>query len=229
MKLCIALDLPSKQENLALIKSLAHLDSTLWLKVGLRSFLRDGREFLLDIKEIGDFKLFLDLKLYDIPNTMCDAFSEIAHLGVNMLTIHASSGLEAMQALAKQKSKDKNSPLILAVSALTSFDDKGFMSVYNAKVDSHALHLARLAYEGGVDGVVCSCFEVENIKAQTHKNFITLTPAIRPFGENSGDQKRVADIAMAKKVGSDFIVIGRPIYQSSDPKAVVERILESMN
>lgn len=227
MKLCIALDLPSKQDNLALVKSLAHLDSMLWLKVGLRSFLRDGREFISCIKEIGNFKLFLDLKLYDIPNTMCDAFSEISSLGINMLTIHSSSGLEAMQALAKQK--NKNSPLILAVTALTSFDDEGFMRVYNAKVDSHALCLAKLAYNGGVDGVVCSCFEVENIKAHTHKDFITLTPGIRPFGEGSGDQKRVADITMAKRVGSDFIVVGRPIYQSSDPKGVVERILESIN
>lgn len=227
MKLCIALDLPNKQDNLALVKSLAHLDSMLWLKVGLRSFLRDGRGLISCIKEIGNFKLFLDLKLYDIPNTMCDAFSEISSLGINMLTIHASSGLEAMQALAKQK--NKSSPLILAVTALTSFDDEGFMRVYNAKVDSHALHLAKLAYNGGVDGVVCSCFEVENIKAHTHKNFITLTPGIRPFGEGSGDQKRVADIAMAKRVGSDFIVVGRPIYQSSDPKGMVERILESIN
>ena len=227
MKLCIALDLPSKQENLTLIKSLAHLDSILWLKIGLRSFLRDGKELIARIKEVGDFKLFLDLKLYDIPNTMCDAFSEISSLGVNMLTIHASSGVEAMELLAKQK--NNNSPLILAVSALTSFDDEGFKNIYNANVESHALHLANLAYKSGIDGVVCSCFEVQNIKTHTNKNFIALTPGIRPFGEGKGDQKRVADIAMAKRAGSDFIVVGRPIYQSSDPKGTVERILEAMN
>lgn len=225
-KLCVALDRESRSANLELVRSLRAHSADLWLKIGLRSFVRDGKEFLQELRGIGDFKLFLDLKLYDIPNTMLDTFGEIHALGVDMLTIHASSGREAMKSLAQYRCAHPDSPRILAVTALTSFGEEEFGEIYNAPILNQAHKMAVLAYESGCDGVVCSCFETQAIKQSTHSSFIALTPGIRPFGEESSDQKRVADVAFAKRVGSDFIVVGRPIYKAQDPKGVVERILE---
>ena len=227
-KLCVALDLPTKESNLTLAQSLKIHSKNLWLKVGLRSFVRDGKEFLKELRNIGDFKLFLDLKLYDIPNTMLDTLDEIHKLGIDMLTIHASSGVKVMKALAQYKQETPNAPLILAVTALTSFDEETFTQIYNAPILNHARNMAVLAYTSGCDGVVCSCFESKAIKEATHESFLTLTPGIRPFGEESSDQKRVADLAFAKEAKSDFIVVGRPIYKAQDPKGVVTKILESL-
>ncbi|HIV49708.1 orotidine-5'-phosphate decarboxylase [uncultured Helicobacter sp.] len=227
-KLCVALDRENRESNLALVQSLKSYSTHLWLKIGLRSFVRDGKEFLEELRGIGDFKLFLDLKLYDIPNTMLDAMREIHALGVDMITIHASSGVNAMRALAHYRQENPTAPRILAVTALTSFGEEDFGQIYNAPILNHARKMAVLAYENGCDGVVCSCFETQSIKAATHRDFIALTPGIRPFGEENSDQKRVADLAFAKRVGSDFIVVGRPIYKAQDPKGVVAKILESL-
>ncbi|MGP1581032.1 MAG: orotidine-5'-phosphate decarboxylase [Wolinella sp.] len=228
MQLCVALDLPSKEENLRLLRELRGLP--LWIKVGLRSFIRDGREFLEEITGIDEhFRLFLDLKLYDIPNTMGDALEEIAKLNVGMLTLHASSGAEAMKECSSRLAKVKNRPLLFAVSALTSFSEEGFREVYNASLESKALDMAMSAAQNGIDGVVCSVFESARIKSFIAPNFLTLTPGIRPFGEPSNDQKRVANINEAKQAMSDFIVVGRPIYQNKNPREVVENILVMMD
>ncbi|BCD59819.1 MULTISPECIES: orotidine-5'-phosphate decarboxylase [unclassified Nitratiruptor] len=227
MQLCVALDLPSKQENIALAQSLKNYD--IWLKVGLRSYIRDGKEFLEEIKQINpNFHIFLDLKLYDIPNTMADAAEEIAKLGVEMFNIHASAGKEAMQSVMQRVKQFPNPPLVLAVTVLTSFNEEQFRSIYNDSIENKAKQFAKEAYEAGLDGVVCSVYESDLVKDITSKNFITLTPGIRPFGENAGDQKRVADINLAKAKQVDFIVIGRPIYQAKNPAEVVERILTNL-
>ena len=228
MKLCIALDMPQKEKNLNLLKSL-DFSQEIWVKVGLRSFIRDGKEFLDSIKKINShFKIFLDLKLYDIPNTMGDALDEIIKLGVDMVTIHASSGKEAMKEVTKRIKDIKNPPLLMAVTALTSFDDDGFYEIYHEKIEKKALDFAILAKECGINGVVCSCFESKKIKEKLGDDFLTLTPAIRPFGESSGDQKRVANLQDAKNAKSDFIVVGRPIYQAQNSKEVVRKILENI-
>ena len=125
MKLCIAHDMPSPKDNLKLLEKLKNTKD-IWVKVGLRSFIRDGKDFLYQIKSIGDFKIFLDLKLYDIPNTMGDSIDEITKLPIDMLTIHASSGREAMQEVIKRIQPMQNPPLIMAVTALTSFNKKRF-------------------------------------------------------------------------------------------------------
>ncbi|MBD3798049.1 MAG: orotidine-5'-phosphate decarboxylase, partial [Campylobacterales bacterium] len=123
MQLCIALDLPTMEENLGLVKNIGN--APIWLKVGFRSYIRDGKEFLKEIKAINpQAKIFLDLKLYDIPNTMADAAEEIAHLGVDMFNIHASAGSVAMTAVMERLLNIQNRPLVLAVTALTSFDEK---------------------------------------------------------------------------------------------------------
>ena len=125
MKLCIALDMPSPKDNLKLLENLKNTKD-IWVKVGLRSFIRDGKDFLYQIKSIGDFKIFLDLKLYDIPNTMGDSIDEITKLPIDMLTIHASSGREAMQEVIKRIQHMQNPPLIMAVTALINFNQGSF-------------------------------------------------------------------------------------------------------
>ncbi|MCI6641178.1 MULTISPECIES: orotidine-5'-phosphate decarboxylase [Campylobacter] len=226
MKLCVALDLASRDENLAIARALKGLD--IWLKVGLRSYLRDGANFLNELKKIDDFKIFVDLKIYDIPNTMADAAEVISNIGADMINLHASSGLRAMSEVMNRLANLREKPLVLAVSALTSFSDDEFYEVYNQNIDEAVLKMSQNAKNAGLDGMVCSVFESLAIKKECGTDFITLTPGIRPFKENSDDQKRVANIVMAKQNLSDFIVVGRPIYKSFNPRETVEKILQEI-
>ena len=227
MELCVALDLPTKEENLELIEKIKAYD--VWLKVGLRTYIRDGEDFLKAIKKINpDFKIFLDLKLYDIPNTMADAAESIMGLDVDMFNVHASAGKRAMgEVMSRLNTYDKR-PIVLAVTALTSFSQEEFGAVYEKSIATKADQFAKDAMDSGLDGVVCSAFESASIKKITSKEFMTLTPGIRPFGEDAGDQKRVADVAFAKSALVDFIVVGRPIYKDANPAEVVKKILEQI-
>ncbi len=225
MQLSIALDLPTAEENLALVSKLSQYDD-LWMKVGFRSYIRDGRPFIGAIKAINPhFRIFLDLKLYDIPNTMADAAEEIAAIGVDMFNIHASAGEIAMRTVMARLNKQQQRPLVLAVTALTSFDEKGFSAIYGKGIDEKAVQFAKMSYENGLDGVVCSTFESRAIKEVTSGDFLTLCPGIRPFGEDAGDQQRIATLERAKIEMVDFPVIGRPIYQDPDPAGKVAQIL----
>ncbi|HIP62318.1 MAG TPA: orotidine-5'-phosphate decarboxylase, partial [Sulfurovum sp.] len=137
MELCVALDLPSAKENLALARSLR--EHNIWMKVGFRTYIRDGRTFIEELKKINPkFKIFLDLKLYDIPNTMADTAQVIADIGVDMFNIHASAGELAMRAVMDRLSTKDNRPLVLAVTALTSFDEAGFQAIYNKSIEQKA-------------------------------------------------------------------------------------------
>ena len=229
MNLVIALDLPSSAENLRLAESLAGYDD-LWMKVGFRTYIRDGRNFLDTLKTINPhFKVFLDLKLYDIPNTMADAAAEIAELGVEMFNIHASAGERAMRTVMERlEPYGRERPLVLAVTALTSFSEEEFRLIYEKGIDEKAEQFARMSYEAGLDGVVCSAFESRAIKAATAETFLTLSPGIRPFGEDAGDQQRVADLEFAAGEKVDFPVVGRPVYRAEDPAAKVKRILDTI-
>lgn len=225
MELCVALDLPSAKENLALAESLKSYN--VWMKVGFRAYIRDGKPFIEALKAINpDFKIFLDLKLYDIPNTMADAAEEIAKIGVDMFNIHASAGAVAMKTVMDRLSSYDNRPLVLAVTALTSFDEANFQSIYEKSIDEKAEQFAKMSYENGLDGVVCSTFESRAIKNATSEKFLTLCPGIRPFGEDAGDQQRVATLDLANKEGVDYPVVGRPIYKDSNPEHKVEEILK---
>ncbi len=224
MELCVALDMPTFEANIDLAKKLR--DKDIWLKVGLRSYIRDGEKIVKELKEINSgFKIFLDLKIYDIPNTMADAAESMSNLGVDMFNIHASSGKIAMQEVMSRVSKAKNPPLVLAVTALTSFDEENFRAIYNESLNKKALQFAKDAYESGLNGVVCSAHESSVIKSKTDENFITLTPGIR-MEEANDDQKRVATVEFAKKEKSNIIVVGRPIYNSKNPLHVVGEILK---
>ncbi|WP_457563888.1 orotidine-5'-phosphate decarboxylase [Caminibacter pacificus] len=227
MKLCIALDNPTKEENLKLANELKEYANDLWLKVGFRSYIRDNNQFLEELKNLG-YNIFLDLKLYDIPNTMADAAEEIAKLDIDMFNVHASAGIKAMQTVMQRLSKFQKRPLVLAVTALTSFDNEEFKRIYGKDINEKAEEFAIDAHKAGLDGVVCSVWESLDIKKATSNDFITLTPGIRPFGEDAGDQKRVADINAAKENLVDFIVVGRPIYKSQNPKEKVEKILKEI-
>jgi len=227
MQLCVALDLPSSCENLKLARELK--DYNIWMKVGFRAYIRDGKPFIDELKEINpNFKIFLDLKLYDIPNTMADAAEEIAKLGVDMFNIHASAGEVAMRTVMNRLSTYRKRPLVLAVTALTSFDENNFSLIYEKSINEKAEQFAKMSYENGLDGVVCSTFESRAIKGTTSDNFLTLCPGIRPFGEDAGDQQRVATIELAKENGVDFPVIGRPIYKDENPVEKVQKILDIM-
>ncbi len=227
MKLCVALDLPTAKKNLDLARVLRSED--VWLKVGLRSYIRDGQPLLEELKAINpNFKLFLDLKVYDIPNTMADAAESMAGLGVDMFNVHASSGKQAMTMVMDRLSNIQNPPIVLAVTALTSFDEPSFNEVYGESIEKKASQFANDAYESGLNGVVCSVYESRLIKNRTTQNFLALTPGIRPFGEDVGDQKRVANLITAKEEMSDFIVVGRPIYLSDDPLGVTKKIIENI-
>jgi len=227
VKLCIALDNPTKEENLKLAHELKEYANDLWLKVGFRSYIRDNNPFLEELKNLG-YNLFLDLKLYDIPNTMADAAQEIAKLGVDMFNVHASSGVKAMKTVMERLNALEKRPLVLAVTALTSFSDEEFKKIYSSPINQKAIEFAKDAYEAGLDGVVCSVWESKDIKNATSEDFITLTPGVRPFGESANDQARVADIKAAKDNLVDFIVVGRPIYKDKNPKVKVEKILKEI-
>ncbi len=227
MQLCVSLDNATQEENLALAQTLQGFD--IWLKVGFRSFIRDGKEFLEKLKAINpNFKIFLDLKLYDIPNTMADAAVEICKLPIDMFNVHASAGKDAMTTVMKRIENIPHRPLVIAVTALTSFDNETFTYIYNEDIKTKATKFAKDTFEAGMDGVVCSAFESLDIKNSTSKKFITLCPGIRPFGEDAADQKRVADLNLAHEQQVDFIVVGRPIYKATDSKKVVKRILDNI-
>jgi orotidine-5'-phosphate decarboxylase len=227
MELCVALDLPSCEENLALARVLQPYN--LWMKVGFRTYIRDGKPFIEALKDLNpEFKIFLDLKLYDIPNTMADAAEEIAKLGVDMFNIHASAGEVAMQTVMQRLANYEKRPLVLAVTALTSFDETHFQAVYEKSIAQKAEQFAKMSYANGLDGVVCSAHESRIIKNATSQTFLTLCPGIRPFGEDAGDQQRVATLELAQQEGVDFPVVGRPIYKADNPQKKVEEILSVM-
>jgi orotidine-5'-phosphate decarboxylase len=143
-----------------------------------------------------------------------------------MFNIHASAGSIAMRAVMERLSTYKNRPLVFAVTALTSFNEKEFQVIYDKEIDKKAEEFAKMSYDNGLDGVVCSTFESRAIKNATSDKFLTLCPAIRPFGESAGDQQRVATLEVAEEERVDFAVIGRPIYRDKNPLEKVAKILD---
>lgn len=233
-KLCIALDMANKNDNLNLCKEISLNNiKDVYLKIGLRSFIRDGLDFINELKKLG-FKIFLDLKLYDIPNTMLDSINEIMKLNIDMLTIHSSAGRSALESIGRLINTSNNPPLVFAVSALTSFNQEEFSEIYNDIINNAVLKFAKINYECGINGIVCSVLESKMIK--TNYDLLTLTPGIRPIAsdfdcdlnlyDSKDDQNRSASIKMALDYGSDFVVIGRPIYKHNNPSLLVNKILE---
>ncbi|WP_120953101.1 orotidine-5'-phosphate decarboxylase [Helicobacter sp. L8] len=225
MQLCLALDLADKQACLNLLAPLQGLN--LWVKLGLRGFVREGPVFVEQIQKMG-FKIFLDLKLHDIAYTMQQAALECAKLGVEMITLHASAGVSALKSVVEPMRVLKGAPLLMGVTILTSLDSLEVEQVYHASLQTQALHLAKLCFESGLDGVVCSVHESLAIKEATKMDFLTLTPGIRPNYQDTQDQKRVGTIQDALSAKADFIVMGRPIYNHPKPLEFVSQILEQI-
>lgn len=226
-KVVVALDFDNQQALFDLVDKLD--PSQCRLKVGKELFTLFGPEMVRTLTGKG-FEVFLDLKFHDIPNTVAKAVAAAAELGVWMVNVHASGGEKMMQAAADAlKPYGDKAPLLIAVTMLTSMDQSE-LPLINVNVDSESYvsSLALLAKQAGLDGVVCSAQEAQTLKRKLGKEFLLVTPGIRPEGSDRGDQTRVMTPKAAIAAGSDYLVIGRPITQSNDPLAQLTAINASL-
>lgn len=218
----IACDFSSKKETLEfLAKFKKHKP---FVKIGMELFYAEGPSIVKEIKKRGH-KIFLDLKLHDIPNTVRKSMAVLSELKVDMVNCHAS-GTKAMMKAAREGLGNKT--ILIAVTQLTSTDQKSMSEDLLIKQDLNkvVMHYAKNAKASGLDGVVCSPLEAKKVHEVCGKKFITVTPGVR-FKENAkGDQKRVMTPSEAKKIGSDYIVVGRPITEASNPVKAYERCLK---
>lgn len=217
----IALDFENKQKTLDFLKQ---FNEALYVKVGMELFYSEGPSIISEIKRLGH-KIFLDLKLHDIPNTVGSAMKNLAKLGVDIVNVHAAGGSKMMRAAVEAFEGLENKPLVIAVTQLTS-TSKEMMNneqQINGEVIDSVVNYARVAKEAGLDGVVCSPLEVRAIKNTIGEDFITVTPGIRTQKGND-DQVRVTTPLDARKLGTNYIVVGRPITRALDPKASYEQI-----
>lgn len=223
-QLAVALDLPEKQRALALASQLR--GTVPWCKVGMELFTHAGPGLLEELSVMG-FSVFLDLKFYDIPNTVAQAVKAAAAVGVNMLTLHCQGGERMCRAAAEAAAGMAGArPLLFGVTVLTSFAP-GEMPGITAQPSDFALQLARQAGPWGLDGVVCSGHEAAAIKANC-PGLRCLCPGIRPAGSAAGDQRRVMTPALAVAAGADYLVVGRPITAAADPLATAKQIVAEM-
>lgn len=217
----IALDFPSFDEVKEFL-ALFPAEESLYLKVGMELYYATGPEIVSYLKGLGH-SVFLDLKLHDIPNTVKSAMKVLSQLAVDMTNVHAAGGVEMMKAAREGLGSQAK---LIAVTQLTSTSEAQMQDFQNIQtsLQESVIHYAKKTAEAGLDGVVCSAQEVEVIKQATNPEFICLTPGIRPAGAAVGDQKRVMTPADAYQIGSDYIVVGRPITQAEDPVATYHAI-----
>ncbi|MBQ8719870.1 MAG: orotidine-5'-phosphate decarboxylase [Clostridia bacterium] len=196
-----------------------------FVKIGMELYYAEGPSIVKEIKARGH-KIFLDLKLHDIPTTVKKAMAVLSRLDVDMCNLHAAGTIPMMQgALEGLTREDGSRPLLIAVTQLTSTDQQTMERdlLINAPIADVVMHYAKNAKAAGLDGVVCSPLEAETVHTSCGKEFITVTPGVRFADGEVGDQKRVMTPEAAKKIGSDYIVVGRPITQAPDPVAAYER------
>ncbi|MBI2335455.1 MAG: orotidine-5'-phosphate decarboxylase [Deltaproteobacteria bacterium] len=225
-KLICALDVANLKAAKGMVRRLG--SAVQWYKVGLRLFSQEGPVIVHWLKKQKK-RVFLDLKLHDIPNTVAEACRVAVGMKVDMLTVHASGGLEMLQvaSLAAQEEAQRlkvHAPLIVAVTVLTSLNDLSFLGISDP-ISEQVLRLAKLAEAAKLSGVVCSPLEIEILRQKFPKTLKLVTPGIRPPGSPHGDQKRVLTAQEAFAAGADYIVVGRPILTADDPKAVVKQLL----
>lgn len=214
-KIIVALDYPTaKQAN----EFVERIDASLCkLKVGKELFTAEGPRFVEGLVGKG-YDVFLDLKFHDIPNTVANACSVAAELGVWMVNVHALGGRKMMTAAMEALANKQNRPLLIAVTILTSMGREDIAEIgLHADPASNVARLAALAEDSGLDGVVCSPQEVSMLRSQRSADFKLVTPGIRPADSDKGDQKRVMTPAEAINAGSSYLVIGRPITQAQEP------------
>jgi orotidine-5'-phosphate decarboxylase len=232
-RVMVALDYPDAAAAEALVRSLEGIPC--YLKVGMQLFYAAGPAFVASLKERG-YKVFLDLKMHDIPNTVKGGSNSITKLGVDVFNVHAAGGLKMMEAAregveaALSGDSSLKRPLIIAVTQLTSTSQ----SVLNDEigiggtVEDAVIRYAKLAKQAGLGGVVASPQEVQMIKAACGLEFKTITPGIRPAGADVNDQSRIMTPRQALEQGTDYMVIGRPITAAADPRAALQSIIKEL-
>ncbi|HAT59723.1 MAG TPA: orotidine-5'-phosphate decarboxylase, partial [Opitutae bacterium] len=196
--------------------------------IGLQMFTKYGPEYVREISDLGK-KVFLDLKLHDIPNTVAKAIASISELPIDMLTIHTCGGREMIEWAVRSQHDHKPELQLLGVTVLTSMDDEALAGIgVNRSAAEQVSALTALASDAGLSGLVCSPHEAAKVKSIHGNQFKLITPGIRPVGADAGDQKRIMTPRLAAEQGADFIVVGRPIYQAEDPESVVKSVLEDL-
>jgi orotidine-5'-phosphate decarboxylase len=233
-RIMVALDFAEAEQANQLVKALKGIPC--YMKVGMQLFYSAGPQFVLGLKEQG-YKVFLDLKMHDIPNTVKGGAESITRLGVDMFNVHAAGGKHMMEAALEGVDKalrtcngSNTKPIVIGVTQLTSTSQ----SVMNEEIgvsgslEAAVLRYAQAAQAAGLQGVVASPLEVIRIKEACGSGFVTVTPGIRPIGSDIGDQSRVLTPAEAFAQGTDFVVIGRPITAAADPCGALESIIESI-
>ncbi len=196
-----------------------------FVKIGMELFYAEGPQIVKEIKKRGH-KIFLDLKLHDIPNTVKKSMAVLSNLDVDITNLHASGTIRMMEgALEGLTRPDGTRPLLIAVTQLTSTDQESMENdlLIKEPIDKVVMHYAHNAKIAGLDGVVCSPLEAQKVHDTCGKDFLTITPGVRFADSDIGDQKRVMTPAEAKKIGSDYIVVGRPITAADDPVAAYNR------
>jgi orotidine-5'-phosphate decarboxylase len=226
-KLIVALDVPDAGSASVLVDRLD--DTCSWFKVGLELFIAAGPAVLEPILRRGH-RVFLDLKLHDIPNTVAGAVRSAASLGVDLLTVHAAGGPAMLTAAREALTGAAHAPQLLAVTVLTSMDASQVGAIGIGRSPAEQVELiAKMGLAAGIRGFVCSPQEVGALRALTGPEGTLVIPGIRPSGGAAGDQKRVATPAQALQMGASYLVVGRPITQAADPAKAAEAILEEMS
>ena len=225
-KIIVALDFDSSSRALDFVDN---LDPKLCrLKIGKELFTAAGPNLVEAMIE-KEFDVFLDLKFHDIPNTVASAVQVAADLGVWMVNVHASGGSKMLEASNKALAGYENPPLLIAVTVLTSLSEEEIKEIGLKGMQRQVLQLAGLAKDNGLDGVVCAASDTSLIKRQFGKDFLAVTPGIRPANSLVNDQSRVSTPSEAIKNGSDYLVIGRPITQSDNPMKSLDSIIKEIS
>ncbi len=224
----IACDFSSAEQTFEFLKKFSGEERKPFLKIGMELFYAEGPQIVREIKAMGH-KIFLDLKLHDIPNTVKKAMSVLSRLDVDMCNLHAAGTKEMMrQALEGLTREDGSRPLLIAVTQLTSTSEERMQEelLISASINDTILKYAKNSAEAGLDGVVCSPLEAGIVHDQCGKEFLTITPGVRFADGDVGDQVRIMTPAQAREIGSDYIVVGRPITAAEDPVAAYRRCVE---
>lgn len=230
-RIIVALDFASVEEARRSVQQLKGHAS--YLKLGMELYYLAGPAFIYELKEQG-FKLFLDLKLHDIPNTVKGASRSLARLEVDMYNVHCAGGVKMMEAaregMEQGLSAGQAKPSLIGVTVLTSTDQAMMNNELKimGSLENYVLYLASLSKQAGLDGVVCSPFEVPRIKKEIGDGFLAVTPGIRPSGTDANDQRRFTTPAEAVHLGADFMVIGRAITQAGDQGEAFEQIVRTI-
>ena len=224
----IACDFNGREATLDFLDKFAGQERKPFVKIGMELYYAEGPSIVREIKRRGH-KIFLDLKLHDIPNTVKKAMSVLSQLDVDITNLHAGGTKAMMKAALEGLTRpDGTRPLLIAVTQLTSTDQQAMENdlLIKEPIDKVVMHYAKCAEESGLDGVVCSPLEAGKVHDICGKDFLTVTPGVRFADGDIGDQKRVMTPAAAKEIGSDYIVVGRPITQADDPVAAYRRCVE---